>query len=176
MADSDSDEGCSGMMIDDDFGDKEEADDFYGSSDDEENVKPKKKAVVVATKKVAPKKSNTKITTMKVKASAKVSSTNPKADRVLASKENTITGTNSDDDATTVSSKNIAQREKTVEEKYQKKSQIEHILLRPDTYSTLIFMSSFSLVILQFLTISTIKLVTGSWIDATLNHQYVHFE
>ena len=35
------------------------------------------------------------------------------------------------------SSTNDAKKKKTVEEIYQKKSQLEHILLRPDTYSKL---------------------------------------
>ena len=131
MSDSDSDDHC--MMIDNDF-DEEESDDFFGSSDDEENVKAKKKSVVAPTK-AAPKKSNTKITVMKTKTAVKAAGTNSKVDRVLASKENTSGPINNATNTTSIT-KSIAQREKTVEEKYQKKSQIEHILLRPDTYST----------------------------------------
>jgi hypothetical protein len=106
--------------------DDEESDDFYESSDNEENVKPKTKT--------APKKSNAKSTAPKKttgKAVAKIAATTSKIDRVLAPKENT-----SSNGSTTNATKSIDHREKTVEEKYQKKSQIEHILLRPDTYST----------------------------------------
>lgn len=128
MADSDSDDVC--MM--NDF-DDEESDDFYESSDNEENVKPKKKTTVAMTK-AAPKKSNAKSTAPKKttgKVVAKIAATTSKIDRVLAPKENT-----SSNGPTTNAAKSIDHREKTVEEKYQKKSQIEHILLRPDTYST----------------------------------------
>jgi hypothetical protein len=34
------------------------------------------------------------------------------------------------------SSTKMMSKEKTIEETYQKKTQLEHILLRPDTYST----------------------------------------
>ena len=174
MADSDSDDHC--MMIDNDF-DDEASDDFYGSSDEEENVKPKKKTVVTTTK-AAPKKSNTKTTTMKV---AKISTTKSKADRVLTSKDNTTVRTSHV--TTTTSRKSItAQREKTVEEKYQKKSQIEHILLRPDTYSTCEFpvSSVYQLASTNDFPITNKNIYfspsTVSWIDTTLNHQYVRFE
>jgi hypothetical protein len=113
------------MVLDDE--DEEESDDFYGgSSDDEENMKPKKQIVVPHSKVVSKKPSkNTKTT--KTSSFAAIAQSSIEMGNVLGSKENLSNLTSK---ATKVN-----QKEKTVEEKYQKKSQIEHILLRPDTYS-----------------------------------------
>jgi hypothetical protein len=116
--------------------------DFCDSSDEEEHVKPTKKKVVAAAPKknntvptkTAPKKTSTKTT--KITTAAKGPATDKKLDgkpmQVLGSKENNNTNSLPLTSATT----NEVRKEKTVEEKYQKKSQIEHILLRPDTYGT----------------------------------------
>jgi DNA topoisomerase II len=117
MADSDSDD-CF-MMVDSDSVDEASEDDF--SSEDEENVIPKTKAKAAPVK-VAPKKT---------KAPAK--KTTAVAENVLGTMTNT---------GPSPSKKKAApMKEKTVEERYQKKSQIEHILIRPDTYSTFLFAS-----------------------------------
>lgn len=90
--------------------DKEESD-FFGS-DDEENVAPKKKTAAPKKKNVAPKKKN--------------------AAPDLANDEESYTAPVF---SSTASNAAQTKKEKTVEEKFQKVSQINHILIRPDTYS-----------------------------------------
>jgi hypothetical protein len=88
-------------------------DDFdNGPSTDEENVVPKKKKAVK---------------TIVKKTSTNAIQKNANSDNVLVSKTNMNTSN---------SAMSVVQKEKSVEERYQKKSQIEHILIRPDTYST----------------------------------------
>jgi hypothetical protein len=112
------------MMIDD--GSDIESDDFYGgSSEDEENVIPKKKVFTApSTNKAAPKKAPTMKSKKKVPMTGAVENAHTVA--ALGSTTNTIH----------TAAPKIPQKEKTVEERYQKKSQLEHILLRPDAYST----------------------------------------
>jgi hypothetical protein len=174
MAELESDDA---YMIVDDGDEEEESDDFYGgSSDDEENVKPKKQTVV-ATSKGTSKKTSTNTKTTKKSAFAVIAPSNKKVDSVLGSKENLK--------SLTTSTSHVTQKEKTVEEKYQKKSQIEHILLRPDTYSTCCMIHlRFANVLIKTLTRTTSYLlaypltftVLQSWFDTTINDQYVYFE
>jgi DNA topoisomerase II len=88
----------------------EESSDFCDSSENEENVVPKKKVVA-------------KKATAKPKAIKKKTPPDDNERAVVPLKTDTAI------------SKTKA-KEKTVEELYQKKSQIEHILIRPDTYGT----------------------------------------
>jgi DNA topoisomerase II len=94
--------------IDSDFSMAVESDedDVFAMSDDDENVAPPQQKV---SKKPAPKKSN--------KNAALVLSPNKNIENVSTSNSN-----------------KIAKDKKTVEETYQKMSQLEHVLLRPDTY------------------------------------------
>lgn len=109
MSDTDSD--C--MVLD-----EEESDFGYGSSDyDEENVAP----VVVKRKAAAPKPK---------RAAA------PKKKATAVDDDNDSVSTNVL--SPTKSNAEAGKKEKTIEEIYQKKSQIEHILIRPDTYGELV--------------------------------------
>jgi hypothetical protein len=94
--------------IDSDFSMAVESDDddVFAMSDDDENVAPPQQKV---SKKPAPKKSN--------KNAALVLSPNKNIENVSTSNSN-----------------KIKKDKKTVEETYQKMSQLEHVLLRPDTY------------------------------------------
>jgi D-alanyl-D-alanine carboxypeptidase len=126
MAESESDD-CF-MMVEDDSVDASE-EDF--SSEDEENVIPKKKAKAAPVK-AAPKK--TKAPTKKATVTAE-----------------DVLGTMTNIDHSPYKKKSVPTKEKTVEERYQKKSQIEHILIRPDTYSTFLFAPCFVLFAETFL-------------------------
>jgi hypothetical protein len=137
---------CSKTMDD---GSDIESDDYYGgSSEDEENVNPKK---TPSTNKAVPKKAPTMKFKMKVPTTAAVE--NEHAVAALGSTTNTIhneplfafvykfckwpTAPNF-----WFGAPKIPQKEKTVEERYREKSQLERILLRPDAYST--FLLSFT--------------------------------
>ena len=85
-------------------------------------------AMRVQAKKVAPK--TTKAAAKPSAAAAKKSKSNTAV--VLAPKENVLKANPS----TSNNQASSKQNKKTVEEIYQKKTQLEHILLRPDTYST----------------------------------------
>ena len=115
-------------------------DDFIASDDDDfelvENVAPKSKAKSKSTKaKAAPKKT----------AAAKKAPAKKKAAASSKSKKaalDSLTNFDSDDDdmsiedvaAPTKTKKSSSDKEKSIEQIYQKKTQLEHILLRPDTY------------------------------------------
>lgn len=86
--------------------DFDDEDDFMGDSEDEVAFKPKAKPII--SKKAASNKVDIK--------------------SVLSPKENRI-------NAAPSTAKEGGTKGKTIEEIYQKKSQLEHILLRPDTYS-----------------------------------------
>lgn len=112
-------------------GDEEESDfdneDVNGSDDSFEiDVPPAKKA----TKNKAASKKPAAASKPKKKSSSSSSSS------VLATKDNALNAMDADDDDEAVA-KPAAKKKgaKTIEETYQKKSQLEHILLRPDTYS-----------------------------------------
>jgi DNA topoisomerase II len=89
----------------------DESSDFYDSSENEENVAPKKKVVT--------KKATAKPKVVKKK-------TPPDGDS-----EGAVAPLKSNSAVSKTKAK-----DKTIEELYQKKSQIEHILIRPDTYGT----------------------------------------
>ena len=112
--------------------DDDSEDDFIASDDDfeVENVAPKSKA------KAAPKKT----------AAAKKAPAKKKAAASSKSKKaalDSLTNLDSDDDddmsiedvaAPAKTKKSSSDKEKSIEQIYQKKTQLEHILLRPDTY------------------------------------------
>ena len=117
MADSSDDENF--MMADND------SDVSFGGSDDEngvvvvEPVKKKKGAAAISKKAPAKKAS-------RLKPSNK--------DGVLSPSKLVVQGLTASSSSDGPTASNKKGKKKTVEEKYQKKSQLEHILLRPDTY------------------------------------------
>jgi DNA topoisomerase II len=90
---------------------------------DEEN-----KPVPVAKKSVG----KAKVATARKGSKSNVASGSTKSRNVLGiNSNNTITESNNNDSVNVAKPKS----NKTIEEIYQKKTQLEHILLRPDTYS-----------------------------------------
>lgn len=102
----------------------EEESDFDFDDDDDEVFETKAPAKKTTTKK-APAKAPAK------KAPAKKVSAKP------ASKKAVIGVDESEDEDDFVQEDTTNKPKKTVEQIYQKKTQLEHILLRPDTYSKL---------------------------------------
>jgi hypothetical protein len=104
-----------------------ESDDFHGgSSEDAENVIPKKKVLSApSTNKAAPKKFKKKVPMT-----------------AAVQNEHTVAAMGSTTNTIHTDAPKIPQMEETVKERYQKKSQSERILLRPDAYST--FLLSFT--------------------------------
>lgn len=107
------------------FMEKEESDFGGSSSEGEENYAP------APSKKVAA-------------ASAASKKAAPKPKPVASKKKSGVGETGAVDvealpfSSTTANAAKKTNKEKTIEELYQKKSQIEHILIRPDTYGTLV--------------------------------------
>jgi hypothetical protein len=113
MADVDSD--CFMMEASDES-------DFLASSGDDENVAPPARKATVVAKKTAPRKEKKKTV------AAADSSDEDEGGYAAVAPALKETGNKSS---------TMTKQEKTIEEQYQKKSQIEHILIRPDTYSKL---------------------------------------
>ena len=114
--------------------DDDSEDDFIASDDDDfelvENVAPKSKAkpTKAKTTKAAPKKTAAAKKAPAKKKAALDSLTNLDSDDDVMSIEDVAAPTK------TKKSSSSADKEKSIEQIYQKKTQLEHILLRPDTY------------------------------------------
>ena len=122
------------LYSDDDFSVASDASD---GSDFEfvENVAPKKKTTTKAKAKAAPKAAKGG-----KKADPSSKSKGGKGKKAAAAALDSLTNLDSDDDMSITDAvaapakKSSSAKEKTIEQMYQKKTQLEHILLRPDTY------------------------------------------
>jgi DNA topoisomerase-2 len=128
---------------DDDFMDDAQSEDSDFDFDDE--PAPKVAKVAKATKVVKSKSTSDKATKAVTKTTKKSATTAASKKKASATKSNDSRpilaerSTNSDESdmtsGTMESMKKKVDDKKTVEERYQKLTQLEHILVRPDTYS-----------------------------------------
>ena len=153
---------------DDAFDDDDEFD-FQDSDDEslESYVEPPKAARSNKTKAKATKKTATgggKAT------KAKSSNSKGKDARVLADRtlsEDNIADIDMEEPKVAEKSPKKKKTKKTIEETYQKKTQLEHILLRPDTYSKLELMIIIHSISMKYITQTLYLYSLFSWICGT---------
>lgn len=135
MASMDSDVS---MMLDDEFSDfqaeeSSDDDDFF-----DENIAPKKKVTTkkaAATKAPAKKKAAAAGKGKKGKKAARPASDDEDDFEISRETQGILSNRDGNVEAAESKQSGATKKKKTIEETYQKKTQLEHILLRPDTYS-----------------------------------------